>query len=151
MAIKINEYEEKVFTPLTNGWYECFVSAVDKTEFDPAKGANKSSINYKVRDDIHPEFAGAEIRYDYISDADNMAWKVNALSKAIGIPVGTEFDSLDEFLGFIKMKPLKVNVKMEASTKDPEKIFARATSLKPTEAFDFVPPVADEDDEDLPF
>lgn len=151
MAIKINEYEEKVFTPLVDGWYECFVSAVDEPEFDQAKGVEKANVNYKVRDDIHPEFEGAEIRYDYFSDADNMGWKINALSKAIGIPVGTEFDSLKEFLDFIELKPLKVKVKMEANTKDPSKVYARANGYRPTEAFDFIPPTLEGEDDDLPF
>lgn len=153
--IKIDKYEEKEFKQLVNGdFYEVFVCAVDEPEFDPAKNANKGNVNFKVRDDVHPDFAGAEIRYDYFSDAPNMAWKLNAISGAIGIPVGTDFGSLKDFFDFIKGKPLKVKVKLEASNTDASKIYAKANGYKPTEAGAFVAPIEDSttlEDDDMPF
>jgi hypothetical protein len=153
MGIVIGIHEDKEFKQLVNGdFYECFVSAVDEPEFDTNKNAFKGSVNYKVRDDVHPDFAGAEIRYDYFNDAPNMGWKLNAVASAIGVPVGTSFETLKEFFDFIKAKPLMVKVALEPS-QDGTKLYAKAKSYKPTELGEFVAPEGsmEEDDSDLPF
>lgn len=151
--MKIGEYTEKEFKLLEDGqWYECFVSEVDKPEFDVAKGVLKGNVNYMVRDDVHPDYAGAKINFDYFSEADNMLWKVNRLAKAIGVPVGTDFSTLEEFFDFIKGKPVMIKVKHRPN-KDGSKIFAEANNVKATEVEGFVAPTdaGGEFTDDLPF
>ena len=154
--ITIGKHENKEFKQLENGaFYECFVSAVDELELDQARGVMKGSVNYKVRDDMHPDYAGAEIRYDYFSEAENMGWKINAVASALVIPEGTTFNSLKEFFDFIKGKALMVKVKLEPS-QDGTKMYAKANGYKPTETIGFVAPLQDftpieDDNGDLPF
>ncbi len=106
-TFKVTAQEEKDFS-IENGIYEVTVSAVDDPE--PKGEVMFSNVNYKLDD-------GREVRYDYISDADNLNWKNSAIARAIGFAEGEEltFDTL--ILALKKHPRLQIRIKNEANLK----------------------------------
>jgi hypothetical protein len=122
------------YTLLPEGKYEVYVEKFDVVE--TLNGIERSTISLAVRDDVDSENGGRKI-FTNISSAENFAWLINALSKAVGIPTNTEFDSLTDFLNEISGKSLVVKVKHRKGIKDPSKTYVNAVDFYPTTKGDY--------------
>lgn len=121
---------KNTYTLLPEGKYEVYVEKYDFVDTLP-NGVERSSISFAVRDDVDTENGGRKI-FSNITSAENFAWLINAISKAVGIPTNTEFDSLDEFLKEISGKSLVIKVKHRKGIKDPSKTYVNAVEFYPT-------------------
>jgi hypothetical protein len=122
------------YSLLPEGKYEVFVEKFDVVE--TVNGVERSTISLSVRDDVDSEYGGRKI-FTNVSSAENFAWLINAISKAIGIPTNTEFDSLTDFLNEISGKSLVVKVKHRKGIKDPSKTYVNAVEFYPTTKGDY--------------
>lgn len=109
--IKIVEQETTTEKPkyenLPEGGYEVYVDrAQDVTEFD---GVEKTSIMFRVRDDVEGDFPRRTV-FTNISTAPNLAWKLSNIALAAGVPAGTDFANMTEFLDAIMGKSMKIIV-----------------------------------------
>lgn len=134
-AIKIADVK-KDYTLLPEGKYEVYIDNFDEVE--SVGGVETSSIVFIVRKDVDTANGGRKI-FSNIKSSDNFAWLVNGLSKAVGIPTNTEFDSLTDFLNEIKGKSLVIKVKHRKGIKDPSKVYVNATDFYPTTKGNFNP------------
>lgn len=109
--IKIVETEtkevKKTYDTLPEGGYEVYVDRVDVT--DNTDGVEKGSIMFRIRDDVDGDFKNRTI-FTNITTADNMGWKLSNIARAAGVPAGTDFKNLTEYLTAIKDKSLKILV-----------------------------------------
>lgn len=133
-SIKITEVQ-KTYTIIPEGKYEVFVQGFDDVE--TIDDIESSRIAFVVRGDVPDTFsktnAGRKI-FSNIKNASNFVWLISGLSKALGIPVHTEYDDLADFLNAIKGRSLVVKVKHRANPKDASKPYVNATDFYPTSA-----------------
>lgn len=96
------------FEPLPIGEYECIIS---KTEVKNSQAGNKMVvIEYTVRDDVEQEGRKRKIFENVV---ETLAFKFQALSKAVGLPAGQEVGSIEEFASLILYKPVLLKNKHE--------------------------------------
>jgi len=117
------------YSLLPEGKYEVFVDTFD--EVSNVDGVETSRISFTIRKDVDSANGGRKV-FTNIKSADNFGWLINGLSKAVGIPTNTEFDTLTDFLNEIKGKSLVVKVKHRPGTKDPSKVYVNVVDFFPT-------------------
>ena len=110
-VIKIMEQEKKTpttkpkYETIAEGGYEVFIErAGDIEEFE---GIEKTGLMFRIRDDVdqaHPR----RTFFTNISTASNMGWKLSNIALAAGVPAGTDFGSMREFLDAVVGKSMKV-------------------------------------------
>ena len=102
------------FQLLPDGWYEAFISAVDPMEkyYDNKNGVSgyKSIFNVKIREDLHPDWKGTELRFNMIADTPNFRWLTDQILDAVGVEDGEEFEDLNDILKRIKHQPIRIQV-----------------------------------------
>jgi len=130
-AFKIGAVEKKYGT-LPEGSYEVYINKIDPvTEAD---GVESSRIMFTVRSDVGGEFA----KYNVFTNIRNTwGWMLNGISKALGIPTDTEYETLEDFLTDIKGRSLVVKVKHKPNPKDPTKPYVNVTDFYPTSKGNF--------------
>ena len=143
--IKIGAVEKSPLDTLPEGKYEVFVDKFDEVSI--VDGVEVSRIMFSIRKDLDSTYGNRKV-FTNIKSSDNFGWMINAISKAVGIPVDTAFENLTEFLEEIRGKSLVVRVKHRPNPKDPSKPYVNISDFLPTtnEAFS-----VDALDEDLPF
>jgi hypothetical protein len=133
-SIKITEVQ-KTYTIIPEGKYEVVVDGFDDVE--TIDGIETSRIAFVIRkdtsDDLSTANGGRKI-FSNIKNASNFVWLISGLSKALGIPVHTEYDDLSDFLNAIKGRSLVVKVKHRPNAKDASKPYVNATDFYPTTA-----------------
>jgi len=128
--IKVGDVAKKSYDALPEGRYEVFVDKFDEpTNVD---GVEVSRIMFTVRTDLDGDFKNRKL-FTNIKSSDNFAWMINGLSKAVGIPVNSAYETLGEFLADIKGKPLVVKVKHKPNPKNPTDPYVNITDFYPTE------------------
>lgn len=108
--IKITENESvKEYEVLPEGYYEVYIDAVDPSE---AQGdIEKSTVRFRVRDDVDAQADNkGRVLFVNLSTNPSIAWKLSNIATAAGVPAGTGFDTLDEYLDAIKGASMKVKV-----------------------------------------
>lgn len=120
---------ERTYSVLPEGKYEVFVDSFD--EVSVVDGIEISRIAFTIRKDVDSVNGGRKV-FTNIKSSDNFAWLINGLSKAVGIPVDSAYDSLTEFLMDIKGKTLVVKVRHKPNPKDATKPYVNITDFFPT-------------------
>jgi len=127
--IKITESESvKEYEVLPEGYDEVYIDAVDEPE---AQGAiEKSTVRFRVRDDVDAQ-SGDKGRVLFVNLSTNpaIAWKLSNIATAAGVPAGTGFDTLEEYLEAIKGASMKVKVAHRVYN---DKTYADIKSFYPT-------------------
>jgi hypothetical protein len=140
--IKITENESvKEYEVLPEGYYEVYIDAVDEPE---AQGAiEKSTVRFRVRDDVDAQ-SGDKGRVLFVNLSTNpaIAWKLSNIATAAGIPAGTGFDTLEEYLEAIKGTSMKVKVAHRVYN---DKTYADIKSFYPTNLKPYDVPTAGAD------
>ena len=123
---------EGSFTLLPEGEYEVFISEIDHTT--TSNGNEALVVNYTVRDDVDQEGKGQKIRFDRFVNTDNAHWRFHALNKALGAEKGFTVEDYKEWMGFIKGKAVRVNVKHVVATfgKNAGKTFPEVKGFLPS-------------------
>jgi hypothetical protein len=120
---------EKTYSILPEGKYEVFVDSFDAVSV--VDNVEVSRIAFTIRKDVDSVNGGRKV-FTNIKSSDNFAWLVNGLSKAVGIPVDSAYETLGEFLDDIKGKTLIVKVKHKPNPKDATKPYVNITDFFPT-------------------
>lgn len=128
-TIKIAEVVRKELDVLPEGKYEVFVDKFDEPTI--VDGFEASRIMFSVRSDIPSDFKNRKI-FTNIKTDPKLGWLINGISKAVGIPTGTDFENLADFLNEIKGKPLVVKVKHRPNPKDASKPYVNIVDYYPT-------------------
>ncbi|WP_170240479.1 DUF669 domain-containing protein [Streptococcus hyovaginalis] len=104
------------FASIKDGTYEV---TIDKAAQDATKGgADFLNIQFRIRKDFQQDFQNNIIFHRIFAkkeDGKYPAGAIMTLAKAAGIPDGTQYKDLDDYLGQLLGKCLKVTVKNEKS------------------------------------
>lgn len=159
--IKTNYDSNKFIKP--EGEYEVMIGKV--AESVTPWGKEYISIPMEIRRDVQQPYGGGKI-YHNINKSRNpntmdleiggyYFWRVMQLCEAVGIPSGTNFESLEDILRKISGKPVRVTLAHKKL--DNGKTYENIRAVKPTQFPDisaapvYAAPEPEEDDGDLPF
>ena len=150
-AIDYSQAQE--FASITDGTYE---TLIDKAEQDATKnGADFLNIHFRIRSDFEQEFKNNVIFHRIFAKKADGKYPVGAimnLAKQAGIPDGTRFASLDDYLKQLVGKPVKVTVKNEKSEYEGKTYDnLNVKRIEKSELGAMHNPADDFDDSDLPF
>ncbi|PAD46681.1 DUF669 domain-containing protein [Shouchella clausii] len=121
---KVNEFEE-----WKEGEYEVIVVGYEMTQ--AKTGSNMVVLTYEVRDDVdQPSNKGKKINYDNFVVSEKSMWRFQALSKAVGVPEGMDFESFTEWAKTMQNKPVRVVVGLR---KHNGNSYPQVNSFKPSE------------------
>lgn len=112
----IDYSQAKEFGAIADGIYEV---AIDLAKQDATQGgADYLDIRFRIRKDFQQEFQNNIIFHRIFAKKEDGKYPVASimnLAKAAGIPDGTKFTSLEDYLNQLEGKALKVTVKNEKS------------------------------------
>lgn len=106
--------------PIEAGEYEVYANAYDLTTTQ-GTGNQMIVMNYYIRDDIHQNGSGSEIKFDNFVDTEKARWRFNSLAKAVGTPHGFDFGSVDNWAQMMLGKPVRVVIELELNTNNGKK------------------------------
>jgi hypothetical protein len=135
--IKVSEVVKREFETIAEGKYEVFVDKYDTPE-TVNETDEQSRIMFRIRDDQETPHKSQCI---FTNIRASWGWMINGISKALGIPTNTEYETLAEFLEDIKGKCLVVKVKHRTNPKDLSKPFVNVTDFFPTVLGEYTPTV----------
>lgn len=105
------------------GDYECLIAKAEERDYTNSKGEEKTCLNisFVIRNDVEQGYKNGYIFHTLwkrIEPTENDMQvngygfnQVMALGKAAGLPDGKDYDSLEQFLGELVKKPVRVTVK----------------------------------------
>lgn len=115
-VFEIDYSQAQEFAKVTDGTYEVLI---DKAVQNASQGGTDFlDIQLRIRKDFQQEFQNNIIFHKIWINKETKkypAGMVQNLAKQAGIPDGTKFNSLDDYLNMLVGKPLKVTVKNETS------------------------------------
>lgn len=115
-VFEIDYSQAQEFAKVTDGTYEVLI---DKAVQNASRGETDFlDIQLRIRKDFQQEFQNNIIFHKIWINKETKkypAGMVQNLAKQAGIPDGTKFNSLDDYLNMLVGKPLKVTVKNETS------------------------------------
>lgn len=120
---------ERNYDILPEGKYEVFVDTFDEVKVEG--DVEVSRIMFTIRKDVDTVNGGRKV-FTNIKSSDNFSWLVNGLSKAVGIPVDSAYETLADFLNDIKGRTLVVKVRHKPNPKDATKPYVNITDFFPT-------------------
>lgn len=127
-----NHSEASDFTPVPQGWYEVFISSVEKKTFKT--GSEGLALVYTIRGDIEQEAANRKL-FDNLVASPKAMFRWNDISKATNMPDGQVFNSAEEviqaFGQYLNGQALQVRVKHE--DRDDGTTQERVSAVKPSE------------------
>lgn len=113
---EIDYSKAQEFAKVTDGTYEVIV---DKAVQNASQGGTDFlDIQFRIRDDYNQQFKNNRIFHKIWISKKTGKYPVSQvmnLAKQSGIPDGTKFNSLDDYLNMLVGKALKVTVKNETS------------------------------------
>ena len=124
---------------LPEGFYEVYVHAFDEPEF--VGELEKSALLLKVRDDLDEEHPNRNI-YVNVSSNPNIAWKLSNIARAAGVPAGTDFEGLKDYLMAVKGKSMRIKL---AHREYNGKTYPDVKAFYPTREKPFVAGATEED------
>ena len=159
MALFSVNYEAaEQFSSIEDGTYEVVVAQAEQAASQ--SGTDFLDIRLKIRDDFQQKFRNNLI-FDKVwinkKTLQYPEWALQRYAKAIKIPEGFEINTIEQFLGLITGKTLKVTVKNEQSeyngkTYDNLNIKKMEQSELPPYSGAITEPAQKQDDDlDLPF
>lgn len=113
---EIDYSKAQEFASITDGTYETFIEKA--TEDATKNGADFVSIRFRIRKDFQQEFQNNIIFHRIFAKKDDGKYPTGImqnLAKQAGIPDGTKFKTLEDYLNQLLNKCLKVTVKNETS------------------------------------
>lgn len=121
------------FEPLPIGTYECIVTEV---RFSTSQGAKTKDapvvqVTLTIRDDVQQEGQRRKF-FDNLIIHPNTEWRVQQFCRALGIPDGKTFDSLEDFGKEIIYKAVRVQNRHEKGNDD--RLRDRVDRYLPSEA-----------------
>jgi hypothetical protein len=119
----------KTYDVVPEGKYEVFLDKVDDVVV--VDGIESSRLMFTIRKDVNSPHGGRKL-FANIKSADNYIWLFNALSKAVGIPVDTAYETLTEFLDDVKGRSLVVKVRHKPNPKDATKPYVNIVEFTAT-------------------
>lgn len=112
----VNYEAAEQFSSVENGTYEVVVATAEQSA--SKSGTDFLDIRLKIRDDFQQKFRNNLI-FDKVwinkKTLQYPEWALQRYSKAVKIPEGVEVNTIEQFLGLIIGKTLKVTVKNEQS------------------------------------
>ena len=113
---EIDYSKAQEFAKVTDGTYEVLI---DKAVQNASQGGTDFlDIQFKIRDDFNQQFKNNRIFHKIWINKETGKYPVGQvmnLAKQSGIPDGTKFNSIDDYLNMLVGKALKVTVKNETS------------------------------------
>lgn len=104
------------FSSIEDGIYEVFVSYAEQSASQ--SGTDFLDIRLKIRDDFTQKFRNNLI-FDKVwinkQTLQYPEWALQRYAKAVGLPEKMDIQTIEQFIGLIKGKTLKVTVKNEQS------------------------------------
>jgi hypothetical protein len=123
---------EKTYSILPEGKYEVFVDSFDAVLVEG--DVESSRIMFTIRKDVDSVNGGRKV---FSNIRNSWGWMINGISKALGIPVDSAYESLSDFLNEIKGKSLIVKVRHKPNPKDATKPYVNVTDFYPTTKGDY--------------
>lgn len=115
-VFEIDYSQAQEFAKVTDGTYEVLI---DKAVQNASQGGTDYlDIRFKIREDFNQQFKNNCIFHKIWINKETKKYPVGQvmnLAKQSGIPDGTKFNSLDDYLNMLVGKALKVTVKNETS------------------------------------
>lgn len=115
-VFEIDYSQAQEFAKVTDGTYEVLI---DKAVQNASQGGTDFlDIQFKIREDYNQQFKNNRIFHKIWINKETRKYPVGQvmnLAKQAGIPDGTKFNSLDDYLNMLVGKALKVTVKNETS------------------------------------
>ena len=136
---EVKDTPKKEYELLPEGAYEVYVDRI--SDIDTVGDIEKTSIMFRVRDDVEGEHANRTV-FTNITTADNMGWKLSNIARAAGVAAGTDFANLTQYTAAILNKPMKI---MVGHREYNGKTYTDVKAFYPTRLGAYVPKVETED------
>ncbi len=98
---------KNMFEPIAPGKYEAFISKAEATK--SSKGNDMVKLELTIRTDVPQEYQKRKL-FDNVVFTDTAMFKAQQLAKAVGIPNGAPVDTTAEFVKWVALKPVKIQV-----------------------------------------
>jgi hypothetical protein len=110
LKVDHNQATDKQFEMIAEGEYEVVISDAEVTESKSGNPMLKMTLT--VRNDVAQPHKKQKL-WDNLVVTEKAMFRFQQVSKAVGIPQGKDFKSLEEFRNAVIYKPLRVLVKHE--------------------------------------
>ncbi|WP_078392051.1 DUF669 domain-containing protein [Shouchella patagoniensis] len=108
-VLKVDYSQVSQFEDWVKGEYEATVVGYEMKQ--AKSGSNMVILTYEVRDDVpQPSNKGQKINYDNFVVSEKSMWRFQALSMAVGVPEGTDFESFTEWAKSMQNKQVRLIV-----------------------------------------
>jgi hypothetical protein len=113
--LKINHEEagSNEFEIIAEGDYECIIADAEITE--SKSGYPMLKLTVTVRNDVKQPHRKQKL-WDYLVASEKAMFKFQQVAKAIGLPNGKDFGTMEDYRNVILYKPVKVKVIQEDNT-----------------------------------
>jgi len=113
--LKINHEEagSNEFEIIAEGDYECIIADAEITE--SKSGYPMLKLTVTVRNDVKQPHRKQKL-WDYLVASEKAMFKFQQVAKAIGLPNGKDFGTMEDYRNAILYKPVKVKVIQEDNT-----------------------------------
>ncbi|AIC95408.1 DUF669 domain-containing protein [Shouchella lehensis] len=141
---KVDYSKTTEFEGIKAGEYEVIIHSVEQKK--SSTGKEMVVVDYEIRDDVDQPSKGMKVRFDNFVVDPNNEWRFQSLSKAVGIPEETEFNSYKDWGDYILNQPILLNVGIRKHNGND---YAQAKGFKPSAVAP--PEPVNISDEDTPF
>lgn len=113
--LKVNHEEagDKQFELIAEGEYECVISDAEVTT--SSTGNPMIKVTVTIRNDVSQPHRKQKL-WDYLVASEKAMFKLHQVAKAVGLPNGKDFKSIDEYRNAILYKPVRIKVVQEDNT-----------------------------------
>jgi hypothetical protein len=113
LTVNHNEAGNNEYELIAEGKYQAIIKEAEVTK--SSSGNDMIKVTVVIRDDVKQPFGKRKV-WDYIVASDKAKWKIQQVAKAIELPQGKAFNTIQEFAKEILFKPVTIDVKHEEST-----------------------------------
>lgn len=119
--LKVNHEQasDLQFEMIAEGEYEAIISDVELTE-SKSSGNPMLKLTVTVRNDVKQPHKKQKL-WDYLVASEKAMFKFHQVAKAVGLPNGKDFKSIEEFRNAILFKAVRINVVHEENEYQGEK------------------------------
>jgi hypothetical protein len=113
--LKVNHEEAGTneFQIIAEGEYEAVISEIDVTESKSGNPMLKVTIT--IRNDVKQPHRKQKL-WDYLVATEKAAFKLQQVAKAVGLPNGKDFKTIEDFRNAILYKPVRIKIVHEDNT-----------------------------------
>jgi hypothetical protein len=113
LKIDYNQAGSGDYELVAEGEYECIISDCEIKE--SSKGSPMIKATITIRKDVKQPH-GKQKLWDYYVVSEKAMFKFQQVAKAVGLPNGKDFATLEDFRNAILYKPVRINVIQEDNT-----------------------------------